>query len=140
VEVRYVAGGTPPPPHRHPEQEERFEVLEGAMHFVIADREQVHGPGSRFVVPRGTVHTMHAVGDDVARLRWQIRPALATQTFFVRTWTLPAEGSPPLARLLALAAILHVHRREFQLARPPAWAQRVAFGTLAAVARLLRQA
>jgi quercetin dioxygenase-like cupin family protein len=82
LEMEAIYGGTGqlPPPHLHPSQDERFEVLEGTVRAVIDGEERRHEAGETFEVPAGTVHQMSA--DPPARVRWQVRPALRTAEFF----------------------------------------------------------
>jgi quercetin dioxygenase-like cupin family protein len=80
MEATYSGEGAMPPPHFHPAQDERFEVLEGAVLVVVDGEERRHGAGEAFEVPAGTVHQMG--GDGPARVRWEVRPALRTAEFF----------------------------------------------------------
>lgn len=80
MEVSYGGTGQLPPEHLHPRQDERFEVLEGAVRTIIASVERRYAVGEVFAVPAGTPHQM--AGDGPARLNWQVRPALRTAEFF----------------------------------------------------------
>jgi quercetin dioxygenase-like cupin family protein len=84
MEARYAQAGMMPPEHLHPTQDERFEVLEGAVRTVIGGEERVYGAGERFEVPAGTPHRMGT--DGPARLRWEVRPAQRTAEFFERLY------------------------------------------------------
>jgi len=46
LEARYAGGGSPPPAHFHPAQDERFEVLAGAMRARIDGRESELTPAT----------------------------------------------------------------------------------------------
>ena len=87
LEMEATYGGTAgmPPAHLHPNQLERFEVLEGAMRTVIAGVERRYEAGESFEVPAGTVHQMAA--DGPTRMRWEITPALRTAEFFERLFS-----------------------------------------------------
>ncbi len=80
MESTYGDAGVLPPPHFHPSQEERFEVLEGAALTIIDGVERRHETGDVFHVPPGVTHQL--VGDGPARLNWQVRPALRFAEFF----------------------------------------------------------
>lgn len=80
MEAEYGPDSAMPPEHLHPSQDERFEVLEGAMVTVIDGLEQRYETGSVFEVPAGTPHQMR--GDGGARIVWQVTPALRTAEFF----------------------------------------------------------
>jgi quercetin dioxygenase-like cupin family protein len=82
MEATYGEGSMLPPEHLHPSQDERFEVLEGAVLTVIAGEEHRYETGETFDVPAKTPHQM--TGDGPARVRWQVRPALRTAEFFER--------------------------------------------------------
>ena len=82
MEASYSGAAGMPPEHLHPNQTERFEVLEGTMRAVIDGEERVHEEGAVFEVPAGTAHQMAAEGP--SRIRWEVRPALRTAEFFER--------------------------------------------------------
>lgn len=140
VEVAYAPGGEEPPDHYHPYQSERFEVLEGRIFARVDGRAATYEAGAWFDVPRGAVHAMRNGGSEVARVRWQVRPALRTEDFFEAIWTSAAKdedasrGRPPF---LQLAVILRAYDREFRLAKPTFAVQKVIFTVLAGVGKLL---
>jgi quercetin dioxygenase-like cupin family protein len=82
MEATYGGGGQLPPEHFHPQQVERFEVLDGTMRTIIGGTERQYGPGETFDVPANTPHQMTAEGP--SRVRWEVRPALRTAEFFER--------------------------------------------------------
>ena len=139
LEARYHPQSTPPPAHYHPFQEEQFEILEGQMHVVLDGDERTYGVGEALTVPPGTPHTMHNPGDVVARVRWEVRPALQTEVFLRTTWGLAgtdranADGSP---HFLQAVVIGQAYQREFRLTQPPYWLQRILFAVLAPLGRL----
>ena len=69
-------GGAVPIPHVHPIQTERFEVLAGRMRFRVGLRTRVAGPGDVVEVDPGVMHSFANAGDQEARLRVEVRPAL----------------------------------------------------------------
>jgi quercetin dioxygenase-like cupin family protein len=75
-------GGAVPIPHVHPVQTERFEVLEGQMRFRVGLRTVVAGPGDVVEVDPGVAHSFANAGDDDAKLRVEVRPALAMEEMF----------------------------------------------------------
>ncbi len=75
VEGRWDPHGSPPPPHLHPAQDERFEVLEGELRAVVDGRALTLGPGETLDIPRGTVHKMWNPGASPTRAVWQTKPA-----------------------------------------------------------------
>ena len=75
-------GGAVPIPHVHPIQTERFEVLEGEMRFKVGRRTIVAGPGEVVEVEPGVRHSFANAGEQEARLRVEVRPALAMEEMF----------------------------------------------------------
>src|SRR3954469_17901796 len=69
MEATYSGEAGMPPEHLHPQQAERFEVLEGSMRTIIGDEERVYEAGEAFEVPAGTPHQMPAQGP--TRMRWE---------------------------------------------------------------------
>ncbi len=84
MEATYSGEAGMPPLHLHPEQSERFEILQGSMRAKIGDEERVYEAGEVLEVPAGTPHQMAAEGP--TRTRWQVRPALRTAEFFERLY------------------------------------------------------
>jgi quercetin dioxygenase-like cupin family protein len=82
VEARYEDGGVAPPPHFHPAQDERFEVLDGEMHATVAGKTRAITSGDVLEIPRGTAHQMWNDGDEPAVLRWRTSPPLRTLEWF----------------------------------------------------------
>lgn len=70
-----------PPAHLHPEQDERFEVIEGTLTFVVDGEERVVAAGESIDVPRGSAHQVRNAGEVPATAIWQTRPALRTAEF-----------------------------------------------------------
>ena len=75
-------GGAVPIPHVHPVQTERFEVTEGQMRFKVGLRTVIAGPGEVVEVAPGVAHSFANAGDEDAKLRVEVRPALAMEEMF----------------------------------------------------------
>lgn len=128
-----------PPPHYHPRQEERFEVLSSEVHTQISGEERTFREGDVFVIPPRTPHTMWAEEAGV-RVNWQTRPALKTEAFFETLWGLARDGKVNdrgVPNLLRAALIAREYREEYRLVSPPRAVQQVLFGSLAVVGKLL---
>ncbi len=127
--------------HIHPLQEERFEVISGMFGFLVDGQEAMGGPGYQTVAPAGVPHNFWVVGDEAAQIRFEFRPALRTAEAFETLWALIREGKvnqkTGRANPLQMALFVSEYRDEYVLARPPRPVQKVLFGMLAAVARLL---
>lgn len=140
MEVTFPPGAAPPPRHLHPRQEERFEVLGGALRVDIGGRHGRLEAGATLVIPAGTPHAMWNAGTGPVRVRWETRPELRTEQFFETVVALAAagrvrpSGTPPLPEL---ALLLRAFAAEMRPAAPPLAIQRVAFGAVAGIARVL---
>src|SRR6476469_10041581 len=69
-------GAVPPPLHVHPRQEERIEVISGAVGSVSGGVERVLGPGGRIATPPGVAHTVGPAGEEPVEMIVEFRPAL----------------------------------------------------------------
>jgi quercetin dioxygenase-like cupin family protein len=115
--------------HVHPAQEERFEVLRGAVGFKVGRKKQVAGPGQRLTVPAGTPHRFWNAGDEVAHFVCEIRPALQFESLIETMFALAAEGRTNrkgMPNPLHLAVIAEAHFDTVRLPFPPALLQRIA--------------
>jgi mannose-6-phosphate isomerase-like protein (cupin superfamily) len=132
-EARYPPHSEPPPYHRHPRQDERFELVEGSLLFYIGGEERLARAGASLDVPRGVFHRAHNPADVPALAIWETRPALRTAEFFYAMSHANKGRARP--RLSDAAAILSEYRDEFELAKPPPLVQRFLFGCLAPFGR-----
>jgi quercetin dioxygenase-like cupin family protein len=85
-------GGAVPIPHVHPIQTERFEVLEGQMRFRVGLRKVHAGPGDVVEVAPGVAHSFANEGDEEAKLRVEVRPALAMEEMFAEVIAMAQAG------------------------------------------------
>ena len=138
IELELSPDGHVPGAHVHPEQTETFHVLEGAMKFRMGLRRIVAGPGDTVVVPAGRVHKFSNAGDEVARCRVEVVPALDMEELFETTVELAMEGNVTrkgMPKPLHLALFVSRFTREVRAPFPPAWMVRVLMAPLAALAR-----
>src|SRR5918996_6210132 len=85
-------GGAVPIPHVHPVQTERFEVTAGLMRFRVGLRTRLARPGDVVEVAPGVVHSFANAGDQEARLRVEVRPALAMEEMFAEVVAMAKAG------------------------------------------------
>jgi quercetin dioxygenase-like cupin family protein len=85
-------GGAVPIPHVHPIQTERFEVIEGQMRFRVGLRKVLAGPGDVVEVAPGVAHSFANAGDEEAKLRVEVRPALAMEEMFAEVIAMAQAG------------------------------------------------
>jgi quercetin dioxygenase-like cupin family protein len=85
-------GGAVPIPHVHPIQTERFEVVAGRMTFRVGLHKLDAGPGEVVEVAPGVAHSFANAGDTEARLRVEVRPALAMEEMFAEVVAMARAG------------------------------------------------
>jgi quercetin dioxygenase-like cupin family protein len=139
VEGVYGPHGKPPPPHFHPSQDERFEVLEGSLRTRIAGAERDLAVGDQIEIPRGTEHQMWNPGGETARVRWRTTPRLRTEQWFEAIDRLHREGRVGRKGLpgpLAFGVLLGEYDDVFRLGLKPQILIRPLLGALGAVGRL----
>jgi quercetin dioxygenase-like cupin family protein len=137
-DLELTPDGHVPGAHVHPEQEERFEVLDGVMRFRLGLRTIVAGPGETVVVPAGRVHRFANGGDEVARARVTVTPALDMEDLLTTTSDLAREGHVTrtgMPKPLHLALFVRRFEREVRAPFPPARVVRALMAPLAALAR-----
>jgi quercetin dioxygenase-like cupin family protein len=132
------SGAHVPAGHVHPEQEERFTVLEGAMRFRLGRRRQLAAAGETVAIPRGTAHWFGNDGPGVAHALVEVRPALRMQELFERSEEMGAAGHLPGTRLprpFQLAEFLLEFQRELAVPGVPRGLLRAVLAPLAGLAR-----
>lgn len=138
IELGLAADGHVPGAHVHPEQEERFEVLEGTIRFRLGRRTIVAGPGDRVVVPAGRVHRFSTAGDGPARARVEVVPAFDMEDLFTTTAELAREGKvlrSGMPKPVHLALFVRRFRREVRAPFPPVPVVQALLAPLAALGR-----
>jgi quercetin dioxygenase-like cupin family protein len=136
-ELALSPDGHVPGAHVHPEQEERFHVLEGTMKFRMGLRRIVAEAGDTVIVPAGRVHRFANGGDTTARCRVEVVPALDMEQLLETTVELALEGNVTrkgMPKPLHLALFVRRFAREVRAPFPPAWMVRVLMAPLAALA------
>ena len=138
-ELELAADGRVPGAHVHPVQEERFHVLEGTMKFRLGLRTILASAGESVVVPAGRMHKFSNHGDQPARARVEVVPALDMEELLRTTTQLAHEGKvmrSGMPKPLHLAVFVKRFRREVRAPFPPAWVVRAMMAPLAALARV----
>ena len=138
IDLELSPDGHVPGMHVHPNQEERFEVLEGTMRFRKGLKRVTARPGDVVVVPPGVAHKFANAGDETAKLRVEIRPAQRMEDLFETAVALADEGRTNrkgLPKPLDLALFVREFEQEVQGPFPPAWMQRLALAPVAWLGR-----
>lgn len=126
MEARYAPGGSPPPEHYHPTQEETFTGVSGTVTARVGGVERRIGPGEMVTIPAGTRHSFWNPGTEPATITWEVRPALSTERMFEE---LSNAGST-----FKQALVIARYRREFRLSNAP---QRMLLDAIVPIARLV---
>jgi mannose-6-phosphate isomerase-like protein (cupin superfamily) len=130
--------GKVPGKHIHPNQEERFEVLDGTMKFKVGHRTIVAVAGDVLTVPAGMAHKFRNGGATLAHVRVTVTPALKMEQMFETVCELAANGRTlrnGLPKPLDLSLFVSEYRDEVQAAFPPAVVQRASLAPLAVIAK-----
>jgi len=138
-DVALRPGGAVPIAHVHPVQTERFEVVSGRMRFRVGRRRVEAGPGDVVVVAPGVAHAFANAGDQEARLRVEVRPALRMEEMFADVVALARAGRMTKRGLprnpLQLAKLARTYDREAHAPFIGRRLQRLLLAPLAALAR-----
>jgi len=141
METTYNKGVDSVPEHYHPYQDEHLEVLSGMVSVHIKGQERTYVAGESFDFTQNVPHTfLGAAGSEEARILWQIRPALDSETFFETVYGLAADGKMKdtgIPNLFQLAVIFRAFNNELHPTKPPRIVQKIVFGILAPIGRLL---
>jgi len=140
VETIVRPGGFVAAAHVHPQQSERFEVLEGLLGLRLGGEESLAHPGEVAFVPAGTPHRFWNAGDAEARFLAEVRPALRFESLIETMFTLAAEGKTNrngMPNPLRLAVIARAHFDTVRLPFPPAALQRAALALAAPIGKAL---
>ena len=133
-------GGAVPIPHIHPVQTERFEVVSGQMRFRVGLRTVMAGPGDVVEVAPGVAHSFANTGDEEARLRVEVRPALAMEEMFAEVIAMAQAGRMTKRGLprnpLDLAALARKYDQEAHAPLMTVGVQRMLLAPLLAPRRL----
>ena len=136
VEAVYGAGGSPPPPHFHPEQDEHFEVLDGELRAKVDGVDRTLGVGDTLDIPRGAKHQMWNASSAATRVRWTTSPAGRTEQWFRGVDRLVRQAGGKMPGPLAFGVMLTEYRDTFRLAVAPDPLLRPALAALGALGRL----
>jgi quercetin dioxygenase-like cupin family protein len=140
VDGHIKPGGAVTGEHVHPAIDEDFTVLRGQVGFRIDGRESIAEPGKRLHVPAGTAHDWWNAGEEEAHVRVEIRPGARFEEMALNLFGLAQDGktnSRGMPNLLQAAIFAREFSDVLYFTKPPLWVQRLLFGALAGVARVL---
>jgi quercetin dioxygenase-like cupin family protein len=133
-------GGRVATPHVHPAATERFHVLAGRVGFQVGGRRSELEAGQSVEVPPGTSHDWWQIGAEETRVLVEVTPGERFVRFMTTMFGLARDGhvdARGLPHLLQAAVTANAYRDTVQLASPPPLVQRLLFGGLAPLGRLL---
>jgi len=126
--------------HVHPDQEERWKVLDGTLAITVDGERRTLSEGEETTLPEGVPHEHWNPADEPARVVWERRPGFEDDAWAESLFTLAQRGAvdengvPPF---LHLSVINDEYSTEcVYLPRVPIVLQRVGFSTLGAIGRL----
>jgi hypothetical protein len=108
--------------------------------FRIDGRESIAEPGQRLHVPAGVAHDWWNAGEQEAHVRVEIRPGARFEEMALNLFGLAQDGktnSKGMPNLLQAAIFAREFSDVLYFTKPPLWVQRLLFGALAQVARVL---
>jgi quercetin dioxygenase-like cupin family protein len=140
ADLRVRPGGAVLGAHLHPTIDERFTVLKGKIGYMRGDQKGVLQAGDSADLPRGVPHDWWNAGDEEARVIVEVRPAARFEQMITTLFNLAREGrtnTKGVPNPLQMAVIAREFADVIQFMSPPLWIQRVLFGVLAPLGRLL---
>lgn len=140
VELFVQPGGAVAGEHIHPVIAETFTVLGGRVGFRLDGREAVAGTGERLHVPPGTAHDWWNAGDEEARVVVEVSPGARFEEMIANLFGLARDGKTNVKGMPHFLQLV-LFAREFEdvlyFTHPPRILQKVLFGVVAPIARLL---
>jgi quercetin dioxygenase-like cupin family protein len=133
-------GGATGAEHIHPLQEERFTVRRGRMTLRADGLETVLEAGDEAVVPAGIRHSWWNSGDEELNAMVEFRPAGRYAGFVTSFFGLAKADQVDdrgMPGILQMSVILDEYRDTVRLASPAGPIQKVLFGALAPIGRML---
>ena len=140
ADLRVRPGGAVLGEHLHPSLDERFTVVKGKIGYRLAGKEGVAEAGATLDLPRGIPHDWWNAGDSEARVVVQVSPATRFEQMATTLFGLAQEGKTDakgVPNMLQLAVISKEFEDTVQFINPPIWIQRLLFGLLAPIGRLM---
>jgi quercetin dioxygenase-like cupin family protein len=140
VDLHIRPGGAVIGDHFHPAIEERFSVMHGRVGFRLSGRTGTAGPGAVLLVPFGVPHAWWNAGPEEAVVRIEVRPAARFEAMILNAFGLAQDGrvnSRGMPNWLQLAVFAREFDDVIRFTSPPRWIQRLLFGILAPLARLV---
>jgi quercetin dioxygenase-like cupin family protein len=140
ADLRIRPGGAVAGEHFHATIAERFTVVSGKIGYTLNGKAGTAEAGDTLDLPRGVPHDWWNAGQEEARVIVQIKPAARFVQMVTTLFGLGKEGktnAKGMPNLLQLAVISTEFKDIIQFMNPPIAVQRILFGVLAPLGRLL---
>ncbi|CAN5913726.1 hypothetical protein BH23ACT11_BH23ACT11_31020 [soil metagenome] len=133
-------GGFVAAEHVHPHQQERFTVRSGTVRLRMRGEDRDYRSGEEAIVPAGTPHVWWNAGEDELHVEVELRPAGRFEAFLTSFFGLAQAGKTNargMPNFLQLAVVAREYSDVIYPTSPPTSVQKVLFGLLAPVGRML---
>ena len=141
IDMYVRPGGAVTGEHVHPTIEESFTtVVRGRVGFRLNGHESIAELERPMHVPAGTAHDWWNAGEEEAHVMVEIRPGTRFEKMTDNLFGLARDGktnSKGMPNLLQAAIFSREFSDVLYFTKPPLWVQRLLFGALAAIARVL---
>lgn len=140
MEACYGPQSKEPPAHYHPYQAEEFLVVKGALSIRLRGEVITLKAGASCHVPKNTVHSMWNHTSSETTVLWKVQPALHTEYLLETLAGLATDNktnSIGVPNILQVTLLSRKYAREYRLASPPHFIQKLLFHLLTPLARLL---
>lgn len=128
--------------HAHTDQQERYEVISGAMRLKLGGQTTLLEAGDRMATPAGAAHRQLPAGDGPGHVRVTMSPAGTTEDFLRRLEEMSRRGQINrfgMPRPVAGARLIRDFEEAGHATVPPVAVQRALSRSLLAVAEPLRR-
>lgn len=140
-DLRIRPGGAVIGAHIHPTVDERFTVLAGKIGYMLGDKKGVLQAGECVDLTKGVAHDWWNAGDEEARVLVEMRPGTRMEQMITTLFSLAQEGktnAKGVPNPLQMAVIAQEFTDVVVFLNPPPSVQRVVFGVLAPIGRMMR--
>jgi quercetin dioxygenase-like cupin family protein len=119
--------------HYHPFQYEYFTILKGELTVRLNGRLIILQEGEFIDIPKNTVHSMWNNSNTKTVVSWKTMPALKTEYFLETAAGLANDNKTyddGVPGILQVSLLANKYKKEFRLAKPPYFIQRIIFSML----------
>ncbi len=140
IDCYNAASGVKEPEHIHPFQENRFEILSGSLMFSVDGKVRQVNAGEVIAIPPKVPHFFWNGSAQEVHYLQEFRPALRIEVFFETLFSLARDGKlneRGTANPFLMAMVIPVFWNEIRVTNPPEIIQRILFGVLNPIGKLL---